>query len=516
MKEMKPENHLARIIGDLGKHKDSVIGSLYDTSQVWRYAPPKGIELSPVITWILSQQQEDGGWGRGSPMLRVVPTLACTLLLHSIDSEKYRSHVDMARTYLSTHREEIGSFSSMEVVPVAMELTVPKMLQECEEAGIHIDIDLSQEVLGQSAKYKKILNSVKKPTMKHCFGWEAWGQNPSNDLMKRPDGTPSSIGLAGSPSATAYWIYLKNNATSYDAETYTLIKAAEDYILKAAQATASLGLIPLAFPIDLFESAFALQYTYSSGLYQSEFVKEIYEEKVHELAQSTNKQAIGFCGEYEPDCDDTAALMMAFQSVGESVDTSILTPFRRSDHFGSYPQEINPSVTVTARALKACRMAGQNVDVYEKFIMDKQSADGKWGDKWNTSWLYSSAVILMCVDVMKYPQQVKKTVDSILSMQKEDGGWRTLSKQDNSCLIETAFAILALHASVKAYFETDKITAALAHALNWMESNGSQEITPTWIAKDFYSLPRVDSVIILAAFCMTNSYFQSGGSFLMS
>jgi len=334
--------------------------------------------------------------------------------------------------------------------------------------------------------------------------------------MKRPDGTPSSIGLAGSPSATAYWIYLKKSKeTSYNAEDCALITAAEEYVARSAAATPLKGLVPLAFPIDLFETAFGLQYVFSSGLYKKELVREAFGEKLEEVWGVTGGRAIGFCGEYEPDCDDTAALMMAMQSSGAEVKTSILAPFRRSDHFGSYPQEINPSVTVTARALKACRMAGENVDQYEKFIMDRQSADGKWGDKWNTSWLYSSAVVMMCVNIQNYPEQLKKAVDSILRVQKDDGGWRTLSEQSNSCLIETSFALLALHASLKAHPEPDKITAALARALRWMESNGTQEITPTWIAKDFYSLPRVDSIIILVAYHLTKYFQQSGGASLM-
>ncbi|MFY3807848.1 hypothetical protein ACOS9C_26640, partial [Escherichia coli] len=84
---------------------------------------------------------------------------------------------------------------------------------------------------------------------------------------------------------------------------------------------------------------------------------------------------------------------------GRPTDAGVLDRFRTHDHYGTYPGELQNSVTTTAHALHALTATGtaphqlppEPVD----FLLDHQNDQGRWdGDKWHTSWIYTTAQTL--------------------------------------------------------------------------------------------------------------------------
>src|SRR5690348_10502098 len=73
---------LRSLIQDLGRDGGLIGPSIYDTAQVIRLAPPAS-GVQHTLSWLVSQQQPDGGWGDPAiPFARDVPTLAALLALH--------------------------------------------------------------------------------------------------------------------------------------------------------------------------------------------------------------------------------------------------------------------------------------------------------------------------------------------------------------------------------------------------------------------------------------------------
>ncbi len=54
-------SELRSLIADLTKHDGLISASVYDTARVLRLAPISA-DAQPALDWLLSQQQQDGGW----------------------------------------------------------------------------------------------------------------------------------------------------------------------------------------------------------------------------------------------------------------------------------------------------------------------------------------------------------------------------------------------------------------------------------------------------------------------
>jgi hypothetical protein len=100
---------LRTLVATLGRGGGSLSPSVYDTAQLLRlYPPPTGVE--PVLSWLLSQQHVDGGWGLpDAPYTRAVPTLAALLALHAHDwNGKHRDAAEAALTFSYSDRLTSG------------------------------------------------------------------------------------------------------------------------------------------------------------------------------------------------------------------------------------------------------------------------------------------------------------------------------------------------------------------------------------------------------------------------
>ena len=78
---------LRKVVNNLGRGGGAITPSIYETAQVLRFYPEL-VEVDRVITWLLRNQQPDGGWGEmEAPLYRIVPTLAAILALRCYRSD---------------------------------------------------------------------------------------------------------------------------------------------------------------------------------------------------------------------------------------------------------------------------------------------------------------------------------------------------------------------------------------------------------------------------------------------
>ncbi len=203
---------------------------------------------------------------------------------------------------------------------------------------------------------------------------------------------------------------------------------------------------------------------------------------------------------FAPDGDDTAAAAALFAAMAFPDALLPLEPYKRPGHFSTYPFELHPSLTVTARAVHALALTGQPRDEWLPTIYVAQQADGLWyGDKWNISPWYSTCVALAALkDINPCPAR-NRALAAILSGQHDDGGWGVGSR---TTPIDTAYSLLALHVLASDLVLPDAAHQAISQARDYLLfelQHPSPKRALRWISKDLFSPPRVDSVYVLSA-----------------
>ncbi len=131
--------HLRTLIRELGTD-DGLIGpSIYDTAQVIRMAPPADGHWD-ALNWLISQQQPDGGWGDSAfPLARDVPTLAVLLALHKYTTRaREREIIRAGVAFLWRHAAYHWSNPLPDALPVAVELLVPRLVEEAIAVGLDV------------------------------------------------------------------------------------------------------------------------------------------------------------------------------------------------------------------------------------------------------------------------------------------------------------------------------------------------------------------------------------------
>ncbi len=97
------------------------------------------------------------------------------------------------------------------------------------------------------------------------------------------------------------------------------------------------------------------------------------------------------------------------------MDLSILYRFQNDNHFVAYAGELHPSPTVTARCIHALMVMGRDVAPFQRFLLDRQDADGRWTvDKWNRSWLYATGHAAIALIGSPHGEALREAVEAVL------------------------------------------------------------------------------------------------------
>lgn len=485
---------LRSLITNLGKYGGLISPSVYNTAQVLRLCPPQQ-GVWPAVNWLLEQQQADGGWGDSAvPLARDVPTLASVLTLHTYGNRKATR--DAAQEGLSFLRRQMGQWRQPlpEDLPVGAELLLPWLLDEATVLGLELPqepyarlVALGKHRIGLIARMQPNASTTA------VHSWEAWGTNPEPALIDGADG------VGHSPAATAAWL----KAAAGRTDLADLRVAAQRYLAQAATATGEgsiPGVVPTVWPITRFEQSFVLYVLLITGLLEHPQLQDVVRTQVNNLADAVRPDGLGMSDFFITDGDDTAAGIAVLRAVGHQVDLAILRQFENDDHFFTYPGELQPSLTTTARAIHALALSGEEVTRLQTFLIKCQCPDGRWSsDKWHSSWLYTTLHVVLALIHFEDMSAMKSTVDAMLAYQHADGGWGVSSK---STTTETAYGVLTLRTLREYGLLTRCARDALQKANQWLLCNYrlfDMSENKYWIDKELYRPSRVDRAFELSA-----------------
>lgn len=481
------------IIQELGKNGGSLSPSVYDTAQALRFALPQE-DTEPAINWLLTQQKSDGGWGNASaPLSRDVPTLAAILAIHALCKSPTTEEIVSSGLHFLKNQSKQWASSLPEDLPVAVELVLPKLLEEAATMGLKIDPDPYDQLFVLGKRKQKIISQMSFMAGKTpAHSWEAWGHQPDLSVI---DGTG---GVGHSPAATALWL-------KYAQGRDDLIKerlAAAQYLKNASTATNIdiPGVMPTIWPITRYEQSFVLHSLLMSELLWHPAINQAVYPQIHELAGMVGSKGIGLSDFFIPDGDDTSAaiavIYAANGAVKSSVGLSTLMQFANDNHFYAYPGEFQPSHSVTARGIHVLSLYQQQTSHMEAFILERQLPDGHWpGDKWNTSWLYTTYIVTYALQIAKTAnvKAIQSAKNALATFQHDDGGWGASGK---STFIETAYAVLTLQ-TIQAK-ESDMYHRGCLYLLNHYKPYQIDDVQ-TWLGKQHYRVHRIDRAFELSA-----------------
>ncbi|KFA89373.1 prenyltransferase/squalene oxidase repeat-containing protein [Archangium violaceum] len=490
---------LHSLVSSLGAKGGLMSPSVYDTAQMLLTLPPAEGGWS-AVEWLQSQQHPDGGWGDPAmPLHRDIPTLAAVLALREYGRRQgTRAAIQEGVSFL---RKQAALWASMakDDLPVGGEIVLPSLLNQLDAAG---EMHIPRRPYGKliefgERKRQSVAKLPKVQGMPWNHVWEITGTEPEPWLID------ASGGLSHSPAATAAWV----KAASGRPELEETAQRARGYLANAERACEMgiPGVTSTIYPFDRYEQLFSLYALQIAGVLKDPRLEGVVMPIVRELATALGPKGIAMSDYFLQDGDDTAAALLLLHEFGYPVDLSVLYRFQKDDHFVAYAGELHPSPTVTARCIHALMVMGRDVAPFQRFLLDRQDADGRWTvDKWNRSWLYTTGHAAIALVGSPHVEALREAVEAVLVCQNRDGGWSTNGPTN---LTETAYAVLML-----AYLERQGVThqgisLALDRAFAWMLQNYRPFARPEtkvkcWIAKELYRVDRIDTLFELAAMLM--------------
>src|SRR3989344_9427907 len=305
---------------------------------------PKKPRYPQIIFWLEKLQHKDGSWGGAIPFAhdRVISTLSVIAGLSRWPLDKiWRGRIAKAIKAVEINSKKLLKEPE---ATVAFELLFPKLLNDCEKAGVKIKIPA--RVLNYYSKLKKeklsklpIEAAANQPTtLLHAL--EVLDENI--DLRQFKQFQFSSGSFGSSPAATAYLVYNNiDNDKRGNAYLNSLIKN---------------GLVPTMTPLEIFEQAWCLFPFVLFGL--DKLFKNELRPLFSYLNKSWTEKGVGPSREFIiPDLDDTAMVFYLLAKNNKPRDAKVFKRFETPDGFMCFPGERSGSASYYAHlylALSAC------------------------------------------------------------------------------------------------------------------------------------------------------------------
>lgn len=517
---------LKRLVEQLGDEGGKISPSIYDTAQRLRFSPPTE-GPGPALDWLLDQQHADGGWcDPAVPAARDASTLAAILALHHYRGREnlrmagghpqhensgpshrngirgaYRHRrythkttsqaIEAGLAFLQTQAPQWAQIH-LDRLPIAVEVILPRLITEANAAGLKIGPAPYARLYALGRKKLDYIRQVEKlGGLPPSYSWEAFGENPDPDLLDAADS------VAHSPAATARWIHLARKNPNLKAA----VARAEGYLAQAHQATEVdvPGVVPVFFPTTGFELCHGLNALMLTGLLQHPTLLPSVEplaRRLYSILQAENGVSSG--RQFIKDVDDTGIAVSILQTLGYSIEPDYLMQFYKNDHFFTFVQELNPSVFSNAHAVHALALGDVRVLPAEEFLLRRQDVDGKWpADKWHCSWRFTTLEVIHALAHTGHLDAVRRAMPPLLAQQSHHGDWRF---EGSISALETAYTLIALLYGQSMDCLPPGSQTALNRAQRWLAENPhAYQGECRWLAKELYSIPKVESAYVQAA-----------------
>ena len=461
----------------------------YDTAWVARlshHLPGQGYECA--LDWLRQHQHKDGSWGADVLHYhdRVLSTLSAITALHisgkgNADDER---RIHAGETFLWRASSQLHSDAND---TVGFQVLAMSLVHEAKSLGLDVPLNLS---LNAKLIEKKLrLLSDNTTAWRHStmiVSFEAVYKNIASTVDFIEDN--GSVGT--SPAAT---VALLLQQSSPDPRLL-------DY-LNALLARQNDGGVPNQAPIDIFETAWALNHYRQVGAIPA----------THPQAQRIGQQVarswspehgLSFSGYFSvPNLDDTAVAWTILKWTGYPVQPDVFAAFEGEEHFRCFPAEHDPSMSANLRTLAALHQLNEP-DARVEGWMDKilamlwrREATGEfWSDKWHASPYYLASMTVQYLHGLAR-DLTKLRLNWIRRTQLPDGGWGIYGQSTPE---ETAYCLQAL------LFWNQNVAAidlaAIDAAANYLVRHvDDKTYTPLWIGKCLYTPRHVVRAAILSA-----------------
>ncbi|KAE8408331.1 terpene synthase family protein [Aspergillus pseudonomiae] len=506
--------------------------STYDTA--WVSMVRKPVDSSPCqwlfpssFTYLLATQSSDGGWTgpSNSNVDHILSTMAALLSLtrhrvtltgaEVLDSEvrDLDERITRATAFLRARLQLVDIAGTDRV---GLELLIPTHQRLLQEEGVNLDFPGAQALhqlrAAKLARFSpEFLYGDTPTTLTHSL--EAFiGIIDFDQVRHRLD----FGSMLASPSSTAAYLIA---ASQWD-------EAAEAYLRAAVEhgTGQGLGAVPSAFPTTIFEVVWVtstlLQYQVMLGdtgqqcvQIIAQYLKDVYEHQ---------NGVFGWVPTLIADADDTARSILTLNLVGYPAQPQqLIAQFRNGDHFRTYPQERDPSISTNCNVLVALlhtaepRQYLDEIQLTLHFLYRQHNA-GRLQDKWNISPMYPRmllATVLARViqlwgqgPLSSLPADCVQTALVILSNVLQ----RTLQDQDpangswSGSIEVTAYAVLTLavaSTSPVGRVIGEQLRTSIIYGRAFLEANFDRwgQGPPIWIEKVLYSCPSLSSGFCIAA-----------------
>ncbi|PYI10667.1 aphidicolan-16beta-ol synthase [Aspergillus sclerotiicarbonarius CBS 121057] len=500
--------------------------TVYDTT--WVSLVTKSIDgqkqwLFPEsFQYILATQSEDGSWANESqaPIDGVLNTAAALLALKehrdnplqlNLDPNDIEQRITHGTTAL---RSCLATWDVMTTNNVGFEVIVPSVLKMLEDHGFVFEFRGKEALMkihdAKMSRFKpEMLYSTSRSTITHSL--ESLIGRIDFDRLAQHKVLGS---MFASPSSTAAYLM---HCSQWDDE-------AEAYLRHAIEGSAGQGSggVPGVFPTTHFEYTWILSTLLRAGFSSSDLNCPELGRMLKTIVDGYEggNGVIGLMPGILADVDDTAKGTTVLSMLGHPVNDyvqRIIEDFEMPTHFRTYPGERDPSFSANCNVLQALLhqpdplQYGSQITKIVAFLCDWWwKADNGLGDKWNTSHLYSSLLLVeSLVHLLCLVEQGRLKVDTDpkvavvlfqaclrpLLEQEADGSW-------SHSVEKTAYAVLILaEARCVSFFDPihQWVETAIENGIQYLSSSSTNSLTYLWSDKVSYTSLTLTETYVLAA-----------------
>jgi len=467
------DNELNQLIKQLGQGKTDSVA--YDTAWIARlHARYPSTGSARTIRWLLDRQHSDGSWGSDVSHYHdhLTCTLAAILGLAENDRASYQQSIENGLSYLQNNA---GKLVNDRNDTIAFRGVSNLLLEDARTIGLQVPDQIP---------YKNDSSGKLQFLKQHP---EQWPTHPIvHSLECFRVGLPAVTnclaknGLIGaSPAASA--AVLLNSEQSEPA-----ILAA----LEKLQQTD--GGYPTLSTIDLFEIVWSIDMLKNSGQLNHEQRQALKIPLDYVWQHWTTTQGLGASSQLAcTDLDDTAAAYGVLNWAGYPVNLDVFEHYEKNDHFETFPNETDPSLSAHLRLLAVLKIqppSARRSRWIAKILTFLHEYTSEWTDKWHASPLYLWTLAATILHNLDEPL-ADRHLQAILNNQNADGGWGYYQSSSE----ETAYALQALNQRMNC--PTDIREAGY----RYLDEHHSDQPPALWIGKCLYHPPLVVQAAIWAA-----------------